>query len=495
MNECVLRYFRRHSVYFHLTVAMAAGLFLRLLAAYFIYGPQALDDYKHGVWPAYQYFIGQPMDLPDYRSHLLVWVLAFFVRVAHAFEAESALTQVRSMYVGLAIISLLSFVGAYLYTSCFRSKTFSALTFYLLAIFPIMPFVSTRAFGEAVALSFVTLGLGMCEHARRKTLSPFEMGAGFFLLGIAVLFRFQVGVISVVYFFYLLWRRDWKMALGAAMAGVLLIAAQAGIDIGSGKYPFETLKAYLDENAGGAAQYGASPWYNTWLLVLGLTLFPFSLVFFRPAKYLLIRHWPTMLCLLTFVLVHSLVAHKEERFMYPIFGLILMALAYVWTLNRHDKKTKMIYQSVFLFVTVLGLPVATLVNSQAGEIEPAALAECSLKNVAYIDYQSLFSASLIQFYFLRPPSQIFPVDLHDLNLEKAEMILDQHPELNGAALLTSEPAAFPLVQALAHQSSKNLHCGPSREATSFVDRLLYRLNPRHNQRRRPTVYILCEKKS
>jgi hypothetical protein len=493
MNDRVLAYFRRHSVCFHLLVAVAVGLFLRLLAAHFIYGPQALDDYKHGVWPAYQYFIGENMDLPDYRSHLLVWILAFFVRIAHALGAESALTQVRSMYAGLALVSLLSFVGAYLYTSCFRSKTFAALTFYLLAIYPIMPFVSTRAFGEAVALSFVTLGLGMCEHARRKTLSALEMAVGFFLLGVAVLLRFQVGIISVVYFGYVLWRRDWKMALACAGAGLLLIAAQAGIDLESGKYPFETLKAYLDENAGGAAGYGVSPWYNTWLLVLGVTLFPFSLVFYKPTKYLLVRHLPMMFCLLAFVLIHSLVAHKEERFMYPIFGLLLIALAYVWALNRHDRKTKLIYQSVFLFVTIVGLPVATLVNSQAGEIEPAAQAERSLKNVAYIDHQSLFAASLIQFYFLRPPSQIFQVEASDLNLAKAEAILAQHPELSGAALLTSEPSAFAAIQALADQSSSKLHCGPSHEATSFVDRLLYRLNPRHNQRRRPTVYILCER--
>lgn len=495
MSRMLLAYLRRHSLRFHLLTALAIGLFLRLLSAHFVYGPQALDDYKHGVWPAYQYFSGQTLDLPDYRSHLLVWWLAGFIRIGHWLGAESALTQVRAMYAGLAAISLLSLIGAYFYALNFRSKTFGALSFYLLAMFPIMPFISTRAFGEAVALSFVTLGLGVCEHARRKTENPFEMFVGFFLLGVAVLFRFQVGVISCVYFAYLLWNKQWKMALACAVAGLALIAAQAGIDVESGKYPFETLKAYLDENAGGAAQYGASPWYNTWLLVLGVTLFPFSLVFFRAARYWVVRHAPLALCLFFFVLIHSMVAHKEERFMYPIFGLLLIALAYVWSVNRHDVWTRRLYQPVFLFVTILGLPIATLVNSQAGEIEPAALAERSLKNVAYIDYQSLFSQSLVQFYFLRPPSRIFAVGENDLTLDRAEAVLNEHPELNGAAILTSEPGAFEKIRALDGRASAHLSCGESQEATSFVDRLLYRLNPRHNQRRRPTVYILCERKS
>lgn len=200
-----------------------------------------------------------------------------------------------------------------------------------------------------------------------------------------------------------------------------------------------------------------------------------------------------MLCLFTFVLIHSLVAHKEERFMYPIFGLLLVALAYVWSINRHDRKTKRIYQSAFAVIMVIGLPIATLVNSQAGEIEPAAIAERALKNVAYVDHESLFAASLIQFYFLRPPSQIISVTAADLTLNKAESVLNDHPELSGAAILTSEPSSFGAIRLLDHQSSEKVHCGKSQEATSFVDRLLYRLNPRHNERRRPTVYILCER--
>lgn len=496
MNERVLAYFRRHSLCYHLMVALAVGLFFRLLAAHFVYGPQALDDYKHGVWPAYQYFAGQPLtDFPDYRSHLLVWVLAFFVRVAHGLGGESALVQVRSMYAGLGVISLLSLIGTYLYVSCFRSRVFGALALYLLAVYPIMPFVSTRAFGEAVALAFVTLGLGLCEHSRLKTHAWWEMLFGFFVLGIAVLFRFQVGVISVTYFLYLLWKRNWKWALACAVAGLLVIAAQAGIDLESGKYPFETLRAYLQENAGGAAQYGVSPWYNTWLLVLGVTLFPFSLVFYRSFKYLIKRHAALSLSLFVFIFIHSLVAHKEERFMYPIFGLLLIALADVWSIQRHERYTRMIYQKVFAVVLVLVLPIACLVNSQAGEIEPAAEAQRAFRDVAYIDHQSLFSISLIQFYFLRPPSQIFQVASQDLTLAKAASVLKEHPELKGAAILTSDPSAFADMKALDHQTSNGLRCGPALEATSFVDRLLYRLNPRHNERRRPTAYILCERAS
>src|SRR4051812_9953700 len=95
----------------HLRLALGLGLLARWTCAFFVYGPQALDDYKHGVWPAYQFFAGLPLDLPGYRSHLLIWILAAFVKIASVFGAASALAQVRAMYFGLGAVSLLGIYG------------------------------------------------------------------------------------------------------------------------------------------------------------------------------------------------------------------------------------------------------------------------------------------------------------------------------------------------------------------------------------------------
>lgn len=494
MSLWLQRYLRRHSLRFHLGIGITLAFILRSLAAFFVYGPQALDDYKHGVWPAYQMYAGLPVDLPDYRSHLLNWLLLFFLRIGGWFNVTSALSQVRLMYFGLGLVSLLGIVGAYIYAGCFRSRIFGALAIYLLAMYPLMPFVSTRAFGESVALPFVVLGLAVCERSRLRSESVATMALGFLLLGIASLLRFQVGVISCAYLLILVWQRRWRLALACAGAGLALIAAQAGIDVASGKPAFGTLSAYLEENAGGAAKYGASPWFNTWLLVLGLTLFPFSLVFLRRLKPVIVRHGPLAICLFVFVAVHSAVAHKEERFMYPIVGVLLLLLAGAWCYNRHNVLVRKIYQPVFILVSAIVLPIACLVNSQAGEIEPAAMAEKQLGQVGYLDYQSLFGQSLIQFYFLRPPSGIIEVAPEELTLAFADRILDSHPEWRGAELLTSQPEAFDRIRSLSAQSSAILRCGQAVEATSSVDRLLFRLNPRHNQRRRPTLYILCERR-
>lgn len=493
MSPWLKRYLRRHDLRFHFIVAIVLGFVLRSLTAFFVYGPQALDDYKHGVWPSYQMFKGLPIDLPDYRSHLLNWMLLLFLRVGSLFGVESALAQVRTMYFGLGLVSLLSLVGAFIYVRLRGSRQFGGLALYLLALYPLMPFLSTRAFGESVALPFVVLGLAICERSRQRSDSFFGMSFGFLLLGVAVLLRFQVGVISCVYLTFLLYERKWRLALATCVSGLILIGAQAGIDIASGKSAFGTLTAYLEENAGGAAKYGISPWYNTWLLVLALTLFPFSIVFFKRLKYVWSAHKPVVLSLLAFVTIHSIVPHKEERFMYPIVGVLLILLAYAWALNRHDRRTRTIYQPVFLFLCAIALPLACLVNSQAGEIEPAAIAEDRLGQVGYLDYQSLFGQSLIRDYFLRPPSEIVEVSMEDLTLSHAESLLDAHPDWKGAVFLTSAEEAFDRIRQLNDQRSPRLQCGDAQIASSAVDRILYRLNPKHNQRRRPTLYILCER--
>ena len=126
MPKWLRQYLGSGDLNLHLKRALIIGAGLRILSAIFVYGPQALDDYKHGVWPAYQFFAGISLDLPQYRSHLLIWFLSLFTEVASWVGVTSALGQVRAMYLGLGLTSLVGIYGTYLYVRDFRSKLFSA---------------------------------------------------------------------------------------------------------------------------------------------------------------------------------------------------------------------------------------------------------------------------------------------------------------------------------------------------------------------------------
>lgn len=495
MPKWLRRHFIRGDLKFHFVVALAVGFLLRLLSAWFVYGPQALDDYKHGVWPAYQFFAGEVMDLPDYRSHILIWLLAGFLKIGSWFGVESALAQVRTMYIGLASVSLLAIVGTYLFATSFKRRA-GIVAMYLVALYPLMPFVSTRAFGEAVSLSLVTLAFGVLESTRRRYPNRLTFWlVGFLILGVATLFRFHVGLLFVSYGLILIYLRLWSGVTGGLIAGASTVLMQAAVDSLSGKALMGTLVAYIAANEGGAAQYGVSPWYNHVLLVLGLALVPFSFGLFRYSKSLWNKHWPLLIPFLIFLMAHSATPHKEERFMYPVVGLQLWFIAALWIAGARDRWVRRFFAPALLVVTVILLPVFCLVNTQEGEIEPPAYVEKKYKRVIYLDHESLFGLSRFQFYFLRPPSQFEKVERFELNAIRVDQALHDHPNLPVVVLLTSNPEAKDELQAIAGIKTLNAECLQLRTAGSPVDRLIYAMNPKHNQRRRPTWYLVCERRN
>lgn len=496
MPKWLRRYLGSGDLKLHLKRALIIGAALRILSAIFVYGPQALDDYKHGVWPAYQFFAGIPLDIPQYRSHLLVWFLSLFAEMASWVGVTSALGQVRAMYLGLGFTSLVGIYGTYLYVRDFRSKLFPALALYMAAIFPLMPFVSTRAFGEAVAMSLVMLAFGGIESSRQRKENRIVVWVAWFaVLGLAGLFRFHVGVLYLVLMAVFLILKNYRAVSGAMIAGLIALGGQVLVDFLSGKGFLGTLFIYLKENEGGAVKYGVSPWYNPWLFVLALSLAPFSFVLWRSTRSLWRKHWPMLVPFLIFVLAHSLVAHKEERFLYPILGLEIWAVAYLWASNARQRLARKVFSPVIIAVTALLLPVVCFINTQEGEIEPPALMESRYGAVIYLDHESLFGKSRFQFYFLRPPSQLRPVSTEEFNAARVDQELADNPKHLALVMLTSNPEARPQLEALSGIKTLEAQCLKVEASGSLIDRLLYSLNPKHNQRRRPTWYLTCERSS
>ncbi len=495
MPKLLREFFHAVPVQRHLLYAMILGGIARALSAFFVYGPQALDDYKHGVWPAYQFFAGLPLDIPEYRSHLLVWYLGFFAEIASWFGATSALAQVRAMYLGLGLTSMTAIWGTYLYAKNFNSKVYTAASLYLVAIFPLMPFVSTRAFGEAVAMSLVALGFGILANERKnggRRLRPWV--SGFFILGVATLFRYHVGILYLAYMGVLAVLKIKRGIWGGVIAGFCILGLEAVIDLLSGKPALGTLITYLVENQGGGAKYGVMPWYNPWLMVLGIALAPFSFVMWRHWRHVWQRHWPVIVPLLLFVLAHSLAAHKEERFLYPILILELWVIASFWSDAMFDKWTIRVFSPVLLVISLLLLPVVTLVNTQEGEIEPPAVLESRYGHVLFLDYESLFGMSRFQFYFLRPPSVLEKVTPEDFVAHRVDRGFSDHQEIRAVAFVTSNPEAYNSLRALENMRTIEAECLKIQRSGSLMDRLLFAMNPKHNQRRRPTWYLACEKR-
>lgn len=474
----------------HLFTTLILGLMVRLLTSYFDYGPFALDDYLHGLIPAHLLYDQGIYDLPEYRSWLLPWMLTGFLKLFSYVNIQDSLTQIRIMLSGLAIFSLIGIYGTYLYVKNFDNRRFQLSALYLVAIYPLVPLVATRAFGEAVAMSVLAFGFGVSENARFNK-NNIILLIGLIIIGIACLLRFQVALLLITYALCLLiinWRR---YLLPLIVSGLIIVGLQAIIDIESSRVAFSTVIDYLRVNEGGAAGYGATPWYSTWLLALAFIIAPFSLPLFRHYKTLWRRNWVIILPLFIFILAHSIVPHKEERFIFPIIILEIWVLAYIWSLEPANSIINKVFTWALGILGSLALLLVCFVNFQSGAIDPLLKSHADTRDTLVLsqdwNYWDDFNKIL-----LNKNGKIEPVELNKINLP------DYATHLNGQysqiVIVSSNPELKSTIENFSkHSLSSGINCSQINYATSLLDNIAYTLNPSHNKRRAPAMYIICVK--
>jgi GPI mannosyltransferase 3 len=151
--------------------------------------------------------------------------------------------------------------------------------------------------------------------------------AGLFC-GLAVSLRIQLAP-AVAFAVFCFCRGGWRRKGPALLAGLLLPVAAFGLlDAITWSYPFQSFLLYLWVNLveGRSLMFGTLPWY-WYLLLLARSFGPLLLLALVGVRRSPFLGW------VTFIVVssHSLLAHKEPRFMYPVMPIVitLAALGFV----------------------------------------------------------------------------------------------------------------------------------------------------------------------
>jgi GPI mannosyltransferase 3 len=199
-------------------------------------------------------------------------------------------------------------------------------------------------------------------------------------LGLAFLFRFQTVFFSASLFLWLIVvRKERYSFLFTLTLGALAVFA---IGLLTDRWLYGDWVCsqwlYLDCNVfkGVANNFGTSPFYFYALLLLGFTSPPIGFLIFLSVAVLLIRQ-PKNLYLwvvLAFVCFHSMIAHKESRFMYPIYFfipvLVMSAIRCITEqglfVNLRNRGTKIAIGSLLVFFNLLFLVVLVLLSDYIG---------------------------------------------------------------------------------------------------------------------------------
>lgn len=463
------------------------GFAARMVTSYVVYGPQSMDDYGHAVLPGIEMTEGKTLEIPVWRSPLLVWTLGDITAVGKLLGLTEIFSLIRFQLIILGLFSLwLPFYYFWIHRqNLMDDLRYHVMSFGLLSLHFVVIFASTRAFGESIAmtLSFVALLMMIRSIPRRNY---FGLFFGALLLGIACLYRFQIGVFGVGFLAYLIWKKEWKAIGVLIVSGLVAAGLQGLIDHHVGRWPLQTLYEYLYVNKDGAVEHSIQPWYNTWITALVLMFVPFSLP--------LARHWKKLneeerllaaLCAF-FIFMHSLIPHKEERFLYPVVPFLLLLTARLWNLAWNERSEKWIFRPYAVTVLLIGFCLVPLSNSQSGEYEPMRFAESLRKPTVLMEYESLLQKSAFYRKIIMPPVEYRSADNWPPQQHIAEDLRSKD-----FVFVTSNEELLTGMERMIQNFDGTVGCSHIRKIQSPIDAIIFKLNPQMNVRRRASWMAHC----
>ena len=219
---------------------------------------------------------------------------------------------------------------------------------WILALLWILPFVSVRNLVEVAALPFLVYGVWLV--LKKEKIGNFIL-AGMFI-GMAVSFRYQIGVFAMGIAAYYFFKWQFKLFFSFSFGVVLLfILTQGLVDYFIWGYPFAELISYITYNMKEGSAYLPNQNYFMYFIVLIGSLFvPLGIVmaigFFKSYKRYAVLFIPTI----AFILFHTLYPNRQERFILSVlpFFIILGVMGYQ-LLKESNWKNKLWKTSMIIF--------------------------------------------------------------------------------------------------------------------------------------------------
>jgi GPI mannosyltransferase 3 len=305
------------------------SLLLHLITAHFSVGYYHPDEhfqilefigYKLGLSPA--------TDLPwEFEARIRPWfqpaVMTAFVKGFRLLGIQNAVVwselfrQISGLLSWISVLALVWRSKDWFKNELHRWERIA----FLFGVTWFLPFVHVRTSSESWSSSFFFIGLALLTSPRLTLLGSAAAGA---FIAAAFEARFQSGFLIFGLFCWCVARRRLDLLQWVAALTSFLTVFAVGRCLDRWGYgvwtftPWNYLHANIFENK--AAQWGTDPWWGYFYLI-GKLLPPLSLL----ALLAIIGAWvkrpwhPLTWATVPFFAIHCWVAHKEARFLIPLF--------------------------------------------------------------------------------------------------------------------------------------------------------------------------------
>ncbi|MBD3218655.1 MAG: hypothetical protein GF310_10290 [candidate division Zixibacteria bacterium] len=329
----MLSFFKRHP----LATVLAVAVILRILAVIFAQGYMAHDDHFETVKIAWEWhhegifledgslrWEGKP-DIGVLRSVVYNLFLLAEMKVTAALGVDYLDIHMYFDRAVHALLSLLPILFGFYYLRKETDLSTAVTGGLLLAAYGMMPFFAVKNLVEMAAADFLLPCLILAHFSMKRRSNAMVIVAAV-LGGIAFMIRFHVGLALVaVPFAMVIQGRRWKQAVLFSIGVLAMVALQGLIDIWSHCRFLGSVINYITGNLG-APPTIPGPWYKYILLIFGIMIPPFSILFVLSifGRDVIRKHLILLLSFIIFVAGHSAVVNKQERFIIPVFPALLV---------------------------------------------------------------------------------------------------------------------------------------------------------------------------
>jgi len=224
----------------------------------------------------------------------------------------------------VAALASLSIVASAWYFGARVSRTHAIIAAFVAAIWFEFVSFAPHTLSEPLATAVILPAALLLTHA---SLSQRQLAVGGALLALAFVFRFQYAPAIAVLVFGACWRQ-WRNLFPLVAGGLIPLALGGVADASRGAMPFVWLIANVQQNLlhDRAAEFGVSPaityLYSFWMM------WSAAIVLLLFAIWQGSRHAPPLLAMaLANIAFHSLIGHKEYRFIFLSVVLFIIIAA------------------------------------------------------------------------------------------------------------------------------------------------------------------------
>jgi hypothetical protein len=348
------------------TVVLVAAALPRIWAAWVDQGIFWPDEIYQTLEQAHRAAFGYGLVPWEFREGARSWLFpglfAVLWKLAAAVGINTAPALVRLAKLTMAAVGLTGVVLSMRLARRLGGDRAAIFAGALCAAFPPALVFGSRCMPETASAPLL---LGAVAQALLETETA-AVSAGA-LAACATVLRYQNGIVGIALLALLLRARRWQRARNFIIAFGVVFAIGAGVlDWATWGAPFHSLRTYVKFNVleKGASRFGIAPWWYylriTWTAAGWPTLLILVGLIVAGAR----AAWLIMI-VVCFLAAHSVLPHKEYRFLMPVVPLALTAAAVGWA--RLKTKAAWSWTSAFVVCCLFAAHAARISFADMGQ--------------------------------------------------------------------------------------------------------------------------------